>query len=189
MARPRDEEKQVALLNAAAQAVSAQGIEARTASIARLAGVAEGTLFRYFATKDVLLNELYLYLKQDLSNAMRRGFVADAPLESRARSLWNGYVDWGIANPTFVKALSQLSVSDSITAETRSRANRIFPEVSQVSKALAGGDALADSPADFVDVVFGALADATMQFAVSQPASAEASKVAGFKVFWGGLTK
>ncbi len=59
MARPKSEDKKQALLEAATAAFAQSGIAASTSAIARSAGVAEGTLFRYFATKDELLNELY----------------------------------------------------------------------------------------------------------------------------------
>ncbi len=62
MARPKSEDKKQALLEAATAAFAQSGIAASTALIARNAGVAEGTLFRYFATKDDLLNALYLGL-------------------------------------------------------------------------------------------------------------------------------
>ena len=55
MARPRSEDKQIALLEAATNVVAEQGLGAPTSLIAKRAGVAEGTLFRYFATKDELL--------------------------------------------------------------------------------------------------------------------------------------
>ncbi len=58
MARPKSEDKKQALLEAATAAFAQSGIAASTSAIARSAGVAEGTLFRYFATKDELLNEL-----------------------------------------------------------------------------------------------------------------------------------
>ncbi|SXJ13251.1 transcriptional regulator TetR family [Klebsiella pneumoniae] len=63
MARPKSEDKKQALLEAATAAFAQSGIAASTSAIARSAGVAEGTLFRYFATKDELLNELYLAIK------------------------------------------------------------------------------------------------------------------------------
>lgn len=74
MARPKSNDKRIALLNAATMAVGMAGIGASTATIARKAGVAEGTLFRYFANKDALLNALFLYLQQSLGEAMMVGF-------------------------------------------------------------------------------------------------------------------
>ncbi|EOY8930377.1 TetR/AcrR family transcriptional regulator [Enterobacter hormaechei] len=64
MARPKSEDKKQALLEAATAAFAQSGIAASTALIARNAGVAEGTLFRYFATKDDLLNVAHAAIRQ-----------------------------------------------------------------------------------------------------------------------------
>ena len=47
MARPKSEDKKQALLEAATAAFAQSGVAASTSAIARSAGVAEGTLFRY----------------------------------------------------------------------------------------------------------------------------------------------
>ena len=69
MARPKSEDKRTAILEAATEVVAMLGVSAPTAKIAKGAGVAEGTLFTYFANKDELLNRLYLELKMDLRDA------------------------------------------------------------------------------------------------------------------------
>ncbi|MDI9681873.1 TetR/AcrR family transcriptional regulator, partial [Burkholderia cenocepacia] len=79
MARPRSPDKHEAILAAAARALAEDGASATTARIAKLAGVAEGTVFTYFETKDALLNALYLSLKADLRDAMMTGFPEHAP--------------------------------------------------------------------------------------------------------------
>lgn len=188
MARPKSEEKEMALLDAATVVVAAEGAAARTAPVAKLAGVAEGTLFRYFATKDALLNALYLHLKRDLADAMRGGFVGEGALQDQARSLWNGYVDWGCDQPQAIKALQQLSVAEVVSAHTRQMALRIFPEVEQVARACAARSAFAALPGGFVDGVFLALADTTIQSCQRHPDAKEAFKEAGFAVFWNGLS-
>ena len=73
MARPLSEDKRTAILEAATEVVATLGLSAPTAKIAKGAGVAEGTLFTYFANKDELLNRLYLELKMDLRDAMMTG--------------------------------------------------------------------------------------------------------------------
>ncbi len=97
MARPKSEDKKQALLEAATAAFAQSGIAASTSAIARSAGVAEGTLFRYFATKDDLLNELYLTIKADLVQTMIAGLN---PNETRpkenTRNIWNSYIGWGV---------------------------------------------------------------------------------------------
>ena len=51
MARPKDPEKHRAILDAAVEEIAETGLGAPTAKIAKRAGIAEGTLFTYFATK------------------------------------------------------------------------------------------------------------------------------------------
>lgn len=98
MARPKSEDKKQALLEAATAAFAQSGIAASTSAIARSAGVAEGTLFRYFATKDELLNELYLAIKLRLVRTMIAGLDPDEkrPKEN-ARNIWNSYIDGACA--------------------------------------------------------------------------------------------
>ncbi|MCX3880497.1 TetR family transcriptional regulator, partial [Stenotrophomonas maltophilia] len=73
MARPKSEDKKQALLEAATPAFAQSGIAASPSANARSAGVAAGTPFRYFATKDELLNELYPAIKPLLVRPMIAG--------------------------------------------------------------------------------------------------------------------
>jgi AcrR family transcriptional regulator len=52
MARAKSPEKRSALFDAAVSVFAGEGLGAPTARIAQQAGVAVGTLFLYFATKD-----------------------------------------------------------------------------------------------------------------------------------------
>jgi len=52
MARVRSPAKRTAILRAAVHEIAEAGLGAPTAKIARRAGVAAGTLFTYFATKE-----------------------------------------------------------------------------------------------------------------------------------------
>jgi AcrR family transcriptional regulator len=80
MARPLTQEKRNAILRAAVEVVAMEGVGASTAKIAKKAGVAEGTLFTYFANKDALLNQLYIELKTELGNAMAKRFPTGTSL-------------------------------------------------------------------------------------------------------------
>src|SRR5580700_3887585 len=98
MARPLSEDKRTAILEAAAEVVALLGLSAPTAKIAKRAGVAEGTLFTYFANKDELLNRLYLELKMDLRDAVITGYPAGKSLIDRSRHFWDRYIGWGSAH-------------------------------------------------------------------------------------------
>lgn len=130
MARPKSEDKKQALLEAATAAFAQSGIAASTAVIARNAGVAEGTLFRYFATKDDLINELYLHLKQDLCQSMMANLdrsVTDA--KTMTHYIWNSYISWGLDHTCGHRTIRQLAVSEKISKETEQQADDMFPEL------------------------------------------------------------
>src|ERR1700739_4617487 len=70
MPRPKTGDKRAAILHAATRTMAKDGLGASTASVAKAAAVAEGSLFRYFPDKDKLLNELYRELKLDMRSTM-----------------------------------------------------------------------------------------------------------------------
>jgi AcrR family transcriptional regulator len=51
MPRPKTGDKRAAILRAATKTIAEDGVGASTASIAKAAAVAEGSLFRYFPDK------------------------------------------------------------------------------------------------------------------------------------------
>src|SRR5215467_13328970 len=112
MARPKSPEKRSAILQAAVHEIAEAGLGAPTARIARRAGIAEGTLFTYFATKEELLNQLYLELKVEVYKRLNTGFPHKANLERRAWHVWSSYLDWAIEFPEKRKVSVQLNVSD-----------------------------------------------------------------------------
>ncbi|EAB4641358.1 TetR/AcrR family transcriptional regulator [Salmonella enterica] len=186
MARPKSEDKKQALLEAATQAIAQSGIAASTAVIARNAGVAEGTLFRYFATKDELINTLYLHLKQDLCQSMIMELdrsITDA--KTMTRFIWNSYISWGLNHPARHRAIRQLAVSEKLTKETEQRADDMFPELRDLCHRSVLMVFMSDEYRSFGDGLFLALAETTMDFA----ARAGEYIALGFEAMWRALTR
>jgi AcrR family transcriptional regulator len=186
MARPRSQDKREAILAAAAQALAADGPGATTARIARLAGVAEGTVFTYFASKDVLLNELYLSLKAGMREAMLDGFPRGASLERRARHAWNAYIDWGLANPDARQALRQLSISGRIEERSRIAGAEGFGEISAMMRERTGSsEGLPPEQLQaYRSALFSSLAETTMEYSAGDPARTEIYRDQGFRALW-----
>ncbi|MEB6411199.1 TetR/AcrR family transcriptional regulator [Enterobacter vonholyi] len=187
MARPKSEDKKQALLEAATVAFAQSGIAASTALIARKAGVAEGTLFRYFATKDDLLNALYLHLKQDLCQTMLARTIT-LPKE-HTRNIWNSYVDWGIRNPVAHAAIRQIGVSEKLSTETEQAVKEMFPELHELCRRSVRQVFMSDEFKTFGDALFLSLAESTMEFATRDPSRAVEFKALGFEVMWRGLAQ
>ncbi|ARP82247.1 TetR family transcriptional regulator [Bordetella genomosp. 8] len=186
MARPRSQDKREAILAAAAQALAVDGPGATTARIARLAGVAEGTVFTYFANKDVLLNELYLHLKSGMREAMLEAFPRGASLERRARHAWNAYIDWGLANPDARQALRQLSISGRIDERSRLAGSQGFGEIgAMMRERTGGGEGLsADQLQAYRSALFSSLAETTMEYSADDPDRTAFYRDQGFRALW-----
>jgi AcrR family transcriptional regulator len=184
MARPRSDDKRQAILESATEMVAELGVGAPTAKIAKGADVAEGTLFTYFATKDELLNQLYLEIKTDLRDAMMAGYPSGQSLARRCRLVWDGYIGWGSANPLKRKAARQLAVSDRITDASRKIVGNLFGEFNALMRECAEGGPLKDQPTAFVSSILSAIAETTMEFIARERKRARQYTAAGFKAFW-----
>jgi|SRR5712672_3647575 AcrR family transcriptional regulator len=184
MARPLSEDKRIAILEAASEVVAMLGVSATTAKIAKGADVAEGTLFTYFATKDELLNQLYLALKMDLRDAMMTGYPVGKSLMNRNRHVWDRFISWGSAHPLKRRALRQLAVSDRITEKSKRLVANAFGEFDDMMRECAAGGAMRHQPASFVAAIMSAIADTAMDFIAREPAQAKRYTKAGFDAFW-----
>ncbi|MGS0894770.1 TetR/AcrR family transcriptional regulator [Burkholderia stagnalis] len=186
MARPRSPDKRDAILAAAAGALAEHGVAATTARIARLAGVAEGTVFTYFDTKDALLNALYVSLKAEMRDAMMTGFPEGAPAEQAMRHAWNGYVSWGVANPDGRRALQQLGVSGRIDDAHRTAGAEGFGAIRALLEEaiVVSGGLHADEAHAFCAALFTSIAETAMESVARDPVRADAYREAGFRALW-----
>lgn len=185
MARPRSEDKQIALLESATEIIAQQGLGAPTALIAKRAGVAEGTLFRYFATKDILLNEVYLYICRKSHNEASCPNIAGLPLEQRLRLMWNNWIDWGIANPAAFSTMAQLEVSDKLTPEAENEAWQLCGDSQHIFSKIAFEGLPGELSLAFFNAMSTAIAQATINFAIEHPEQADACKAVAFDTAWG----
>ena len=90
-----------------------------TAQISKDAGVATGTLFNYFSTKEDLINSLYFEVKGDLSHAMGKDIEAENTFQSKLRKIWLNLIKWGVDNREEFLFAGQFCTSPYITKFTR----------------------------------------------------------------------
>lgn len=186
MARPLSEEKRQALLSSAAELVATLGTGASTAKIAQSANVSEGTLFIYFPTKDDLLNQLFVEIETDLAEAMLAPYPQEGGARERIGIVWNRLIDWGLANPTWRKAIRQLKVSDRISAESRYRCEAMFREARELVEKSLAGHADPARASFYIDTVLFGLADIAIDAISADPKDQENIRQAGFDLFWKG---
>ncbi len=190
MARPRSEDKRNAILTAATQVFAEQGLSAPTARIAREAGVAGGTLFTYFRTKEELLNQLYLSLKLEMREMLMAAYPHEASLQQRMQHFWRSYVGWGVANPDKRKVMVQLALSSHIDDRSKAISAEAFAEIGALLEESRRSGLLRDRlPPELVPAILGALAEMTMDLVLREPKQAEYYSQAGFEACWNAIAK
>jgi len=101
-------EKRQEILNAALQVIAEKGFhEAPIALIAERAGVGAGTIYRYFATKDDLIRELFRELHTQFRRELSRGYSEDQPLKERFLHLGRSLLRYFVENPLEFRFLEQ----------------------------------------------------------------------------------
>ncbi|WP_434642001.1 TetR/AcrR family transcriptional regulator [Klebsiella sp. I138] len=188
MARPLSPQKHAALIEAAVSTVAECGLSATTASIAKRAKVAVGTLFTYFPTKEQLLNEVYLTLKQNMAAVLVTDYPKEADFRSQIMHVWRCYTEWSLVNPQGKRVLRLLAVSDLLSAETLastpealSLADKMFDDAIEQSLFVT------DSKA-FIYAVIQNISDATSEQIAQRPEQKEALLQLGFRMMWKAIT-
>lgn len=184
MARPKSEDKRTALLQAAARVIDTHGLSAPTALIAKEAGVANGTLFTYFATKADLLNQLYLELKKEMAVVAQDGLADGEPARDQLFRVWTNWMRWAIAHPENRRALAQLAASEEITAATRDAGNQAMARIGGLIERIRVDGPMRDVPGEFLGEITNSIAGATMDYMVRDSAHAEDHCRAGFEALW-----
>lgn len=149
--------KQERILTAALELFAQCGYQATAVpEIAKAAGVATGTIYRYFDTKDVLLNMLYQRWRGELNASV----FAAIPQGSSAREvfgiMWRRLAGWIAAYPVQATFLEQ-HYHKPLLDEKSQEADRVFVQGMErfVEGAVASGEIRNMPPALAVSLVWG----------------------------------
>jgi len=95
-------------MRAALELIAEQGFHgAPMAMIADRAGVGAGTIYRYFESKDELINELYRELEGKLLAYLREGYSAADPIRERFLHVCSALLRYFISNPLYFRYMEQ----------------------------------------------------------------------------------
>lgn len=122
-------DKREALLAAALRLIARSGLHATpTSAVARGAGVAAGTLYLYFPSKEALINALYLRLVEEQHRAATSGLASAESMPADPRDAlwrsWHGLARWHLDHPEASRVMQQCRTAGVLTAETRDAEGR-----------------------------------------------------------------
>ena len=119
-------EKKDKIFDAALNLFTTKGFHGTpTSEIAKTAGVANGTLFHYFKTKEDLINNLYLNVKNDMVEESVNGIEKIESLKLKLEFLWSKTIQWAMSNPQKIFFIQQYMYSPYITTNTQEEVDKI----------------------------------------------------------------
>ena len=95
-----DSDKSEAILEAALDLFVDRGFHGTSVpSVAHKAGVAAGTIYHYFASKEALVNALYKNLKRQIIARVMTDFPLGAPTREQFRTVWGRMAEFAVKHP------------------------------------------------------------------------------------------
>ncbi len=181
--------KRDALLDAAEALFVKEGFwGATTARIAKAAGVATGTLFTYFSSKDELIDEVYLRIKGQVQESINFALESTAVSEELFRLILVSYIQWGCKHPEQHQLMLQLRQENAVS-------QRVQEQIEEGSLSLLrrGIEVGLLAPLDplFIHTMVVAQCEATIQYALDQqlsPQEVDACAQQTFSLIWKSLT-
>lgn len=125
--------------------------------IADRAGVGAGTIYRYFESKEALVNALYRQTKTRFAHVALDEFPAQAPTREQFRTLWMRMAEYATGHPkafVFMELHHHARYLDTESRALEHRLTELFTAV--VTGAQARGELKAGAPRLLMGIVMGA---------------------------------
>jgi len=128
-------------MEAAVDLFSTQGFHGTpTQQISERAGVSAGTLFRYFRTKEELIDSLYASIHRALGDAVDEAIRPGQSVEEQILNVKRQVLRWMFANPKKTLFLEQFASSPNITEKAHDEAFIRFSALDELyQKAVSRG--------------------------------------------------
>ncbi len=185
-------DKRIAIMEAALKLLTERGFHGTsTAQISKDAGVATGTLFNYFPTKEDLINSLYFEVKGNLSHAMAKDLEAESTFQDKLRKIWSNLVNWGVNSQEEFLFVGQFCTSPYITKFTREEVMKEYIFLHDlVDEGIKTGE-IRDFSAELVIAMFYQGSRTVVNFIFDSDPSLDENKIIedGFQIIWRGLAK
>jgi AcrR family transcriptional regulator len=186
------QDKRGKIIQAAFRLFCQQGFQATsTALIAKEAGVATGTLFLYFSSKDVLINALYQEAKEGLTAHLQEGYPEQSGVSDRFWHLWFSACRWGLENQEAFRFMTMFRSSPYIWQVTREEAASAAAFARQLVQEGLQTGILQPINRDFFLALLDGAVTATVTYLQdnNDPATAREAIEQSFAVFWKGVTE
>ncbi len=185
-------DRKVQIIDAAIRLFAAEGLAVPTAKIARESGSSNGTLFNYFPSKQVLIDAVYLSIKEEIAAHVLHKVDPSIGIEDLLRHVWETYTRWAMNRPLRQRVGILLKMSNMISEEAAKSSDEIFSLLKFKLKAATKSGLIKKVASSFLNDITGAHLLATISFAETKALSGKKldQHIANsFAIFWDGIKR
>jgi len=185
-------DKRTAIMDAALKLFTERGFHGTTtAEISKEAGIATGTLFNYFPTKEDLINSLYFEVKGRLSQSMGKEIEAQSTFQEKFRKIWSNLIKWGVDNQEEFLFVGQFCSSPYITKFTREEVMKEYVFLHDLVNEGIKTGVIRDFSPELIIAMFYHASRTVVNLILDSDSSNDENKFIedGFQMIWNGLTK
>lgn len=185
----KDDDKLRAIARATFTLVEQTGLSGLTmAAIAREAGMATGTLYVYFKSKDELLVALYEQAKTETSASLMQGDDPTASFRSRFQRMWLNWLDHRLSHYAEVIFLEQYYNSPWFTEASRNLSARLIKNWIELIETAKAQHILKDVPTPMLTSCFAGSVRETANMLRSKTLKrTDANLAMSFGLCWDGI--
>jgi AcrR family transcriptional regulator len=157
-ADPRVGDKREGILAAALDLFVERGFHGATVpEIAERAGVGAGTIYRYFVSKEALVNALYQQFKTEITDVVLKDFPVDKPARQMIHHLWSRLADFACGHERAYAFLELHHHADYLDVTSKAIEHRMIDlGVRLLQAAQLRGEVKQGDPMVLISVVHGA---------------------------------
>ena len=119
------------------------------ADVASAANVSNGTLFNYFATKQELIDELYIWVKSDLAEAIS-AIDEELSIHEQMRLIWDLWLEWASSQREAHAVMNLLHQSGLASEAARVKGSELIGGPMQVLGTAYATGLLVDLPLNYL---------------------------------------
>ncbi|MEM7297511.1 MAG: TetR/AcrR family transcriptional regulator [Bacteroidota bacterium] len=176
--------KKDAIINAALELLVKKGVHNTPMSeIARAAGTGMGTIYNYFSNKDLLINQIYVRIK-DQEEALFLEVETDKPIKTQFENYITVLIQFFLDNPLYFAFLEQLQASPIITEENKTKGGRTVEMVRTLLKNGQQGSIIKNMEVDDLLMFIGGAVSAYLRWNTNRPQEKRSSMKNQISLVW-----
>ena len=140
-------DKRILIMDTTLKLLSEHGFHGTPISlIAQSAGVGAGTIYRYFANKEELINELFKEIKRNIIKAMLTDYLEEGTYKERFKHLWKNMLHFFMDHPKEFQFIEQHRYAPYMSNLTREESFMILSPIMMFFIESKGAKAMKDLP-------------------------------------------